>query len=113
MIARQSPFAEIDFELEIPGGHQQDGIFVWYGDGVHSAHDLTANLTDITPTILCRMGIPIQNHMDGKPLTGLFSSPPELSYCDWHDADLPPSSGALSNDDEAALQQRLRDLGYL
>lgn len=112
LIAHQKPFTDIDFELEIPGGHHPEGIFIWAGPGVPAAEHSAANLMDIAPTVLARMGLSVPNHMDGRVLGHLFDTPPEADFYDWMPTSV-TSGAAYSADDEAALTQRLSDLGYL
>lgn len=59
------------------GLYQQapDGLFVMLGDGVRQGEFLEdVQLVDIMPTLLYSMGLPIARDLDGRVLTGAFSS---------------------------------------
>lgn len=113
LVAHQSPFTDIDFELEIPGGHHPDGILIWSGGNILPKHNLEANLMDIAPTILGRLGIPVPEHMDGRVLVDLFSPPLSFEQQKWNLGDAGEPGAGYSAEDESALQKRLHDLGYL
>jgi arylsulfatase A-like enzyme len=73
-----------------------------------------ANLRDIAPTVLHLLGVPVPDDMDGRVLTELLK--PELrGGLARQDAVASTSNtpGTYSADDDAAIQQRLADLGYL
>lgn len=113
LIAHQTPFVDIDFGLEIPGGHHPEGILVWTGEGLHPRSDVKAKLRDIAPTILARLGVPVPDHMDGQPLQEIFTTPLDVEWNVWDfNSTGKQASGGLDRDDEV-LQQRLKDLGYL
>jgi predicted AlkP superfamily phosphohydrolase/phosphomutase len=112
LIAHQHPFSDIDFNVEIPGGHHPEGIVVWAGPGVKEKQGIEADLMDIAPTVLTRMGLSVPDYMDGQVLADIFTPRPEVSFQPWdlqtfadRDAHLPK--------DESALRKRLTDLGYL
>ena len=62
------------------GTHTQDGIFLAFGDDKirKSTNIKGANLSDITPTVLHIMGIPIPRNMDGKVLSEIFEKDSEV-----------------------------------
>ncbi|MEO0042929.1 MAG: hypothetical protein RL329_2377, partial [Bacteroidota bacterium] len=108
--------------------HSQYGIFVLSGQGIKKDELVFgASLLDITPTILALMGLPIGEDMDGKVLTSVFETLPELDYIPSWDA-IPGEAGlhtldeadeadeadeeATQEDDQEVLKQ-LVDLGYI
>jgi len=113
LVAHRSPFADIDFELEIPGGHHPDGILIWAGAGVRPRGDLRADLMDIAPTILARLGVPVPDHVDGQVLASLFSPPLPTTFRPWEPGGEAAAGGTYSTEDEEALRERLAGLGYL
>jgi predicted AlkP superfamily phosphohydrolase/phosphomutase len=113
LVAHRAPFADIDFELEIPGGHHPDGVLIWHGSGVRAGQNLHADLQDVAPTILARIGVPIPDHMDGQPLSALFESPLAAEYQAWAGSAGARTGEGYSPEEEEALRQRLSDLGYL
>jgi predicted AlkP superfamily phosphohydrolase/phosphomutase len=113
LVAHRTPFTDIDFELEIPGGHHPEGILIWSGAGVRPSQDVRANLSDVAPTVLARSGAPVPDHMDGRVLSDLFTSPPTVIFQSWESGGEEGISTDYSAAEEEQLRQRLRDLGYL
>ncbi len=48
--------------------HDYHGVCIANGEGIAHENGAEAHILDVAPTILERMGIPPQMHMDGKPL---------------------------------------------
>ena len=93
--------------------HRPEGMFVWHGSGVRQGINVDADLLDLTPTFLWLLNQPVPTYMDGRILTDCFtlSHPIEM-------ADVPPPTDSTSSDqmtpeDEEALKNTLRGLGYL
>ncbi|GAB4339430.1 MAG: alkaline phosphatase family protein [Candidatus Abyssubacteria bacterium] len=105
----------------ISGDHRLNGILMAAGRGVkRNAAVSGARLIDIAPTVLCMMGLPIPEEMDGKVITDLF----ENSFLSEHpiqrEASRTPAEPAedfeppdYSKEDEDEIRKRLEDLGYL
>ena len=76
--ALMGPPMELNPEL-IPhtGNHNLDGIFVLRGEGVTSGLELPElHITDVAPTILYLLDLPIPNDMDGRvPLEAMTGHP--------------------------------------
>jgi predicted AlkP superfamily phosphohydrolase/phosphomutase len=109
------------------GDHRLEGILIATGPAfLVGAEPRDAALLDIAPTVLHLLGIPVPDDMDGRVLSELLE--PELA----HDSAVPEALPALaaaqshshatstvsvgsnySDDDDAAIKQRLADLGYL
>jgi predicted AlkP superfamily phosphohydrolase/phosphomutase len=101
------------------GKHHSDGIFIATGEGVKSQKQINAHITDIAPTVLYYLGLPIRKDSDGAVIKDIFSQkflqectieqishvPPESQHTDGKDV--------YSDKDEAQIQKRLKDLGYL
>jgi predicted AlkP superfamily phosphohydrolase/phosphomutase len=105
------------------GRHHPEGIVVVAGAGLRPATWINLHLIDIAPTALALLGIAPPETMDGVVRRELF------------EADLPAAGPALPSDriaqpatarmeaepdgavytpeEEALIEQRLRDLGYL
>lgn len=113
IITHENIFTDINFDLETPGGHHPDGIFIWNGPEVIQSNHHFENLMDIAPTILARMQIPIPNYMDGHVLGSLFKTPPNIEIQEWDLNYAYHQEKIFSNDDEDLLSRRLNDLGYL
>jgi predicted AlkP superfamily phosphohydrolase/phosphomutase len=104
---------------ELPRGfHHMDGIFGVAGPGIEPSRDLEASLYDIAPTSLYLAGLE-QLESDGRVLTELLPAtmvqkrPPRI----WQGAAALAGEGAeaapYSPEDEAQIEESLRNLGYL
>lgn len=109
---------------KVPAGpayeHSDYGIFAAMGPNIKKDHiTYGASLLDICPTILALMGLDIGQDMDGRVMTGIFNTPPELNFIpSWETVE--GEDGMIKkfqtdNDEdanEAAIKQ-LEDLGYI
>jgi predicted AlkP superfamily phosphohydrolase/phosphomutase len=50
--------------------HDQYGIFTVQGSGIAPGFLGNRHITDIAPTVLCLLGIPLPGHLDGSPIAG-------------------------------------------
>jgi predicted AlkP superfamily phosphohydrolase/phosphomutase len=94
------------------GRHRRSGIIVAAGPGV-SAGDLgAASITDVSPTVLHAMDLPVPEGLDGRVLTELFGDGRPVRYGDGARSEAP---GAVEYSDEeaAAIEASLRGIGYL
>ena len=93
------------------GNHRMNGILVAGGPGVErGAAPSMLRILDLCPTALALLGIEVPRSLDGVPMSELLS-------CDhgWTDElpvrpECPPAAAAA---DANALEERLRDIGYL
>jgi predicted AlkP superfamily phosphohydrolase/phosphomutase len=105
------------------GDHRMDGILIASGPAFRSgAKPSDASLLDVAPTVLNLLEVGVPTDMDGRVLTELLE--PETAVASHRpvlagafagvggDADSPIDS-AYSAKDDAAIKQRLVDLGYL
>jgi predicted AlkP superfamily phosphohydrolase/phosphomutase len=95
------------------GGHHPEGILVAKGPNCGPG-DVKGGLSDVAPTILAMLGVPVPGDLDGRPLEFLRG-------VDVQAADAPadgarvaadPTSG-YTPEEEDAVRRRLEDLGYL
>ena len=100
----------------IVGSHVPEGVFIADGPGIRRGHHLDADITDIAPTILHLMGLPVPEDMDGRVLLDIFTE----NYAGEHPVvygppavleDMP--SYGYSADEEAQVREQLRALGYI
>src|SRR4051812_32666127 len=109
------------------GDHRMEGVLIATGPAFRAgAVPDGADLLDIAPTALQVLGVPVPADMDGRVLTELLTP----SAVPGHAATITaPASGAYapsslagtalpigasySEEEDAAIQQRLADLGYL
>lgn len=102
----------------LAGTHRPNGLLVVAGPGIRSGERMAAgSIGDLAPTLLHTLGVPVPEHMDGKVLTQAFVP----AYLDAHplsaqgaiaDLDRSPTQ-AYSSSEQAAVEKRLRDLGYM
>ena len=94
------------------------GIFIAYGKDIKALNKLpNINITDLAPTILHWMDIPVPEDMDGRIMKEIFkkdSNPyrREIKRCksdDLSDSDC----GGYNKEEEKIVQERLKELGYL
>ena len=99
------------------GDHRMDGMIVASGSAFRmgASLDADANLLDIAPTILHILGVPIPADIDGRVLTEILD--PAIAPIAAADDSVPSADQAVSvaytDEEDAAIQQRLADLGYL
>jgi predicted AlkP superfamily phosphohydrolase/phosphomutase len=98
----------------LEGTHRREGVVVGYGPYVRKGHKITANIVDITPTLLAMLGLRVPIDMEGKVMVDMFEKPPVIEY------EPPRVKGAEGPEEEVyteaekeALTKRLADLGYL
>jgi arylsulfatase A-like enzyme len=74
-------------------------------------------LLDIAPTILHLLGVPVPDDLDGRILTEILDPAftPAPASAPVASSPLPgsPIPSAYTEEEDAAIQQRLADLGYL
>lgn len=109
-----------------PGEHRDEGLFMAAGPLFEpQSTALTGlNLIDVPATVLHSLGLPVPPHFDGRVLTEIFDpdwlaahpvvhdNPPVV----WHAPDVAPDVAQAQQPSamaEAALEKRLRGLGYI
>ena len=97
------------------GGHTMRGVFLAHGHGIKRGYHIEgAGLVDIAPTILNMLDVPIPRAMDGHVLAEIYQDGfgRAVQYQDVAAPEEQPLH-VLSQQDEEAVRQRLRDLGYI
>jgi predicted AlkP superfamily phosphohydrolase/phosphomutase len=104
------------------GDHRMEGLFIADGPAFVPGSKLSnANLLDIAPTVLHLLGVPVPADMDGRVLSEILNPAHVPDAASSVDEPLPSSGppngdsvpGAYTEEEDAAIQQRLADLGYL
>ncbi len=121
---------------QISGGHKPNGILIMRGPGIAPGSTIEgAELVDMAPTILYLLGEPVPTIMDGKVLVQavrsdylvehplIYTDQIELAYGHDGNGAKPDQREALtaahesedvySEEETVAVEERLRDLGYL
>ncbi len=107
--------AWVEPDPNLPGTHRPEGIVALSAAGVTPGRTLKARLRDVAPTILSLLGEPVPEHMEGHPLPCL----PEESKVTRRDQPAAKLNGPhqpqfeFTAEEQAILEQRLADLGYL
>jgi hypothetical protein len=111
--------AILDDYRHLPRGfHEIDGVFGVAGPGISPADGLRASLYDVMPTALYLAGLDIPE-VDGVVLTGLLPDrmleerPPKIRPMDLPLAGAGAEAAPYSKDEEAMIEESLRNLGYL
>jgi predicted AlkP superfamily phosphohydrolase/phosphomutase len=101
------------------GDHRMDGVFIGVGPAFTPGVKLSgASLLDIAPTVLRLLNIPVPADMDGRVLRealdpALLAEREPTAPANGHSATENGDPGGYSPEEEAVIQQRLADLGYL
>jgi len=127
-IARSQPTERNDGRLIEPlgtsledwsGAHDRHGILLAQGASFRSSLAMEgARLIDISPTLLHLLGEAVPDTMSGRVLTDLFDEDwlrgNPIRYAKGHPEVAPAApEQTLSREEEEALSERLRDLGYI
>jgi len=101
------------------GDHRMEGILIAAGPAFKAgAVPAGATLLDIAPTVLHLLGVPVPADMDGRVLTEILDPAVAPAPATDESSSAAPTEGeavpvAYSEEEDAAIQQRLADLGYL
>jgi predicted AlkP superfamily phosphohydrolase/phosphomutase len=101
------------------GTHSRDGIFIAWGRGINGAvpFNILPDLRDVGPTALASLGCALTDDMDGRALIELFNDGTRIARRGTSYREMPADDNerrpAYSAEEETALRQRLRALGYI
>ncbi len=111
--------AEFSESLHRPSGvHRDEGILIVQGPRIKTGKSLVqSRLMDIAPTLLYTLGIPIPNEMDGKVLLNIFEEKfiidrPVL-FTEEKEKPSIKAEEIYDVDEESAVRDRLKGLGYI
>jgi predicted AlkP superfamily phosphohydrolase/phosphomutase len=108
---------EKDVRMRRSGQHRMNGILIMKGKGIGKNRKIeNAEIIDLAPTILYKIGVAIPSDMDGKVLCDAFESDYlEQRSIEYKEipSDEVGSEYSLSKEDEEAVKERLRKLGYI
>ncbi len=111
----QTRFSSYQVSKPVPNdyaGHRRDGLFLFHGPSVQPGKRFAADLLDLTPTVLWLLDQAVPSYMDGQVLSDCFADERPVRYLEMEPL-AAPAGGELSADDEEALRETLRGLGYL
>jgi len=101
------------------GTHDLNGIFLLRGPGIKPATaSPNCSIMDVAPTVLHLMGEPIPEHMEGRVAEPMLESPPATQAATAGRPSTPAPAEKTSDftyteQERAAVEERLRHLGYL
>jgi predicted AlkP superfamily phosphohydrolase/phosphomutase len=103
--------------LELTGCHRPEGVFMAKGPMIRSGQTIgPLHLTDVLPTLLYYLGIPLPDDLDGKPALEIF----ETDFVTEHAANTESGEtscqakeSAYTQEEEDLIAERLKSLGYL
>jgi len=113
-----SPGILDDYRSLPRGFHHMDGVFGIAGPGIEHEPGLRASLYDIAPTALYLAGLKVPE-VDGKVLTDFLPKemvkerPPVIESMDLPLAGAGVEASPYSAEEEAEIEESLRNLGYL
>ncbi len=99
------------------GYHKPNGIFLAHGNDIRPGARVEGIVMDATATILYEMGFPVPKDMDGRVIAEAYTperlaaDPPRSGDIDTSTA--PSTADVHSQDEEAEVAKRLKELGYL
>ncbi|CAN5916835.1 alkaline phosphatase family protein [soil metagenome] len=103
----------VEADAALPGTHRLDGIYTLSAPGVAPGAGARAELRDVSPTVLALLGLAIPEPMRGQPFAALPAGPVRRD----DGSNLPNGPHRLpfeySAEEQAIIEQRLSDLGYL
>jgi predicted AlkP superfamily phosphohydrolase/phosphomutase len=101
-----------DPDHSLKGTHSLNGMFLLKGSTFKSGVNISANIIDITPTLLAALNLPVTDDMDGEIINTAFKENPHIQYeqaSQIHSTD----KHTFSQEEEDQIAARLADLGYL
>jgi predicted AlkP superfamily phosphohydrolase/phosphomutase len=101
------------------GHHTNNGVFIIAGPGIKKnvKSSKTINLTDMLPTMLYIMGLPIAKDMDGEPFLEAFQekflAANEVQYINTYGRRKAAAETPRKSQFDEEILERLRSLGYI
>jgi predicted AlkP superfamily phosphohydrolase/phosphomutase len=93
------------------GYHHPDGMVVIAGPGARPGARLAADASDITPTVLRYLGLPVPDDLDGSGIDDAFDDlAPATTVAHTAERTL---GDELTAEEAADIEQHLQDLGYI
>jgi predicted AlkP superfamily phosphohydrolase/phosphomutase len=97
----------------LTGTHRREGILLIQAPGAVTGQRYTAHMRDVAPTILHVLGLPPGGAMTGRVLHEMIGERPEAMRPKRELQLASNSVPAMCPREQAVVEQRLRDLGYL
>ncbi|MBN1763787.1 MAG: alkaline phosphatase family protein [Sedimentisphaerales bacterium] len=96
------------------GTHDLDGIIIVRGESIKGGMQLQASIMDLFPTVLCHLGLPVPEPVDGRIMDIFKEGYREIakSGISQTTSEIIPEPG-VNNDDQKEIESRLKAIGYL
>jgi predicted AlkP superfamily phosphohydrolase/phosphomutase len=94
------------------GRHRRTGVILALGPGIEAGELTGARIVDVAPTALHAMDLAVPDDMDGRVLTELFSDGREVRTEAGRARDA-EEEVVYTEEEEAAIEQSLKNLGYI
>jgi len=108
-----------DLPKPAEGDHRFEGIFALLSPQAVAGTIKPRNLEDVAPTILYLLGLAIPDDMTGQVIREAIredrikADPPRRQSAEPGSQDAPAEQPVYSEEEEADIEQRLKDIGYL
>ena len=90
------------------------GIFVCSGPGIKQNGQIDdISVLDIAPTILAALGYPYADDMDGRIVSELFDTPPQVETIPTYDKDIKRDRTIIETGMDKEVRDKLKALGYV
>ncbi len=103
-------------DLPLTGIHRLEGMLIAAGPGLAAGRRVEgAHIADLLPTILHLLELPVPEGLDGCVLTELWETPtaPQVAGESPTSEEITTTDSVFTADEARAVEERLRDLGYL
>lgn len=112
-----SLFLQGSFDPRCTGTHNKKGVFVFSGPDIKEGGEIKAKITDLAPTLLHLLDLPVPKDMDGRVLKEIFKegSAPAKREVTSYEPKIQRKDVLIEmpEEDERRIEERLRSLGYL
>ena len=88
-------------------------MYLFHGKGVLAGGRVDANILDLAPTFLWLLEQAVPRYMDGQVLKDVVRVDRPVDYDETPLDEGEPTKATLSLEEQAAIEENLRKLGYL
>lgn len=114
-LSKHAPMVVFVAKVDCCGTHRPAGLLAAHGQGITSdAFREPCRLVDLAPTVLTLAGVAVPDDLDGRAISAITGTAKTVfSPASADDTDDEVQAGAYSEEEQAAVEERLRALGYL
>ena len=112
------PFSHRHRYMQLSGQHRRAGIFFARGPHIKKTGNFDkAQITDVAPTILYSLGLPVSRDMDGKVLDHIFNESflkaNPIRHSQVEEPFVNTGSELYSQEEKDAIENKLKSIGYI